>query len=317
MTDKVRALHLRQFSVLYALANIGTVVAFIPLLSLILPLKAAHIDQENKLLLLSIALCVGAICASLANIAAGWLSDQIVARYGHRFGQIGTGLVAILISYILFWQADSWTGLVFAIIIFQCSLNLLYSPMTALLADYIPHEMKGRISAFLNLGIPIGSFSITILTLMYIDSEAARLGFVAALIIGLISPLLIFSKSRKIPLLTETASAASNLGTNIHHKPHQGLDVTALTDLRWAWIARFSIQFSGAVLFGYTFYFVQDIIGYADIFPHEKADTGVGKLNLLATPVAIGTGLIIGYYSDRIRMRRPFLITSDYASHLP
>lgn len=309
--DRLESPYLRRFITLYALANIGVVISFLPLLILILPSKIAYIDAENKLLLLSITLCVGAIIAAISNIISGWISDWQVRKYGHRFAQIAFGLLAILLAYIAFWQADSWASLVGAIIFFQLSLNIIYAPMGALLADYIPDQNKGRTAALLNLGVPAGSLAIAILALTIFDSELSRILALAAIIITSVTPLLWSAAKGHIPPMLVHNGAGQMLPKN--QKDENGYDNVNRADLIWAWIGRFFIQFSSALLLGYVFYYLQDIAHYAQRFPGTNVDQGVGTLNILAIPFAVIGGLAAGYWSDRLGLRRPFLYVTALA----
>ena len=303
--DRSKSSYLRRFITLYALANIGVVISFLPLLILILPAKAAQIDAGNKLLLLSIALCAGAIIAAISNIVSGWISDWQVRRYGHRFAQIAFGLLAILLAYIAFWWADSWAGLISAILFFQLSLNIIYAPMGALLADYIPDQNKGRTAAFLNLGVPAGSLAIAILALTIFDSEWSRLLALMVTILTSVTPLLWSAAKGHIPPMLAHGHAEQGLPNN--NAGAQDADGFNRADLIWAWIGRFLIQFSSALLLGYVFYYLQDIVLYAQRFPSANVDQGVGTLNILAIPFAVIGGLAAGYWSDRLGLRRPFL----------
>src|SRR5690606_10774343 len=82
------------YLLLYALAYGGVVVAYVPLLSLLLPLKVEEMAMADKVGLLSLTTLCGAVAASLANIAAGMLSDRSVARGRGRRGWVIGGLVA-------------------------------------------------------------------------------------------------------------------------------------------------------------------------------------------------------------------------------
>lgn len=321
--DNAASPYLRRFIILYGLANIGVVISFLPLLILILPVKAAYIDADNKLLLLSIALCTGAIMAAISNIISGWISDWQVRKYGNRFGQIAFGLLCILLAYIVFWSADSWAGLIAAILFFQLSLNIIYAPMGALLADYIPDHSKGRTAALLNLGIAAASLTIAILTLTIFNSELSRLLALAVIILTSVAPLLWHAAKGHIPPMLAHRHAGQALTTNkagegdsAYNGSHDGAyDEGELNraDLIWAWIGRFFIQFSSALLLGYVFYYLQDIVLYAQRFPDRSVDQGVGTLNILAIPFAVIGGLAAGYWSDKLGLRRPFLSVMAFA----
>ncbi|WP_170112610.1 hypothetical protein [Sphingomonas fennica] len=90
---------LRRFLWLYPLANGGAYIAFLPLLTLIVPLRAAEIGGAGKVALLSETLAAGVLMATVANILAGMASDRTRARFGTRLPWLWIGLAASWIGY--------------------------------------------------------------------------------------------------------------------------------------------------------------------------------------------------------------------------
>src|SRR5690348_15836178 len=75
-----------RFLALYALANAGGVAAFLPLLTLLLPLKVHTIAGDDRLTTLTLCALAGAVAASLSNIVFGALSDRSFAKHRNRRG---------------------------------------------------------------------------------------------------------------------------------------------------------------------------------------------------------------------------------------
>src|SRR3712207_238689 len=69
-----------RFLLLSALANAGGVVAYAPLLTLLLPAKIALLAGEARIEWLGAATLAGALAASVGNIAFGWASDVVGTR---------------------------------------------------------------------------------------------------------------------------------------------------------------------------------------------------------------------------------------------
>ncbi|MEO1143298.1 MAG: MFS transporter, partial [Pseudomonadota bacterium] len=270
-----------------------------PLLSLLLPLKAEVIAPDDKLFLLSITLLAGATMASIANIWGGAISDKMFARTASRTEQMVVSLILILFSYFMFWKANDWVSLLLSILFFQLSFNFLFAPLGALLADHVPDRTKGRAAALLNLGTPIATLSIALLSVPALAGEDVRLSFISLTVFLMILPLVMFVKRAKMTAVSrpEVISPAPVEGSNQN-------------DFVWAWLARLFVQFSGAVMFGYLLYFLQDIVDYTKLFPDQSVDQGMGKLSLAATPVTIVMGILAGMISDKMGLRRPFLIVS-------
>jgi MFS family permease len=299
MAPRPPAMH--RFLALYTSASIGAHIAFVPLLALLLPLKAGVIAPEDKLWLLSITLLAGSVMASLSNVLAGALSDRIFEKSQNRSGQIALSLMLVILSYMTFSRADDPVSLIASILFFQLSFNFLFSPLGALLADRVPDELKGRAAALLNLGMPMATLSIALLSIPGLADEGVRLALIAGAIILTILPLVWFIRKPAKAIVTKSAGTLP------------AADSAVRKDFLWAWSARLLVQFSGAVMLGYLLYFLQDVVQYTSLFPSERVDQGMGKLTLAATPVTIVFGIFAGTMSDRSGLRRPFLMIAPLA----
>ena len=70
-----------RFLALYALAAAGGAVAYVPFLTILLPVRVADVTSDGVTVLAYAAFC-GAVAASLANIGFGWLSDRMLHVIG-------------------------------------------------------------------------------------------------------------------------------------------------------------------------------------------------------------------------------------------
>src|SRR6476660_9821119 len=77
-----------RFLWLFALAWAGGAVAYVPFLTILLPLRVVAATGERSVLVLGLITFFGAAAASVGNIAFGWLSD----RGGTRRPWIAAGL---------------------------------------------------------------------------------------------------------------------------------------------------------------------------------------------------------------------------------
>ena len=71
-----------RFMLLYALAAAGGATAYIPFLTVLLPVKVSALAGADNLHWLAWLTFGGAIAASLTNILFGWLSDRTRNRKG-------------------------------------------------------------------------------------------------------------------------------------------------------------------------------------------------------------------------------------------
>lgn len=268
------------------------VAAYLPLIVLLLPLKAAAIGADEAVAIVSSALLVGAVTASIANIAAGWISDRIFARTQSRTGQIMAGLTATLASYGVFAKAGTWTELLLAIALFQTCLNMFLSPLSTLLADKVPGHAKARGAAMFNLSLPIGTLIIAGLALAPFDGEPARLIAIGTAVVILVAPVCVLAHRQ--PNIAADGTAGQGAGPAAGPMPS---DATA--DLALAWLARFSVQIAGVIMFGYILLYLDVVVRLADRAAGVSAEKALGQTILVAAPVAIIACLAFGFIGDR------------------
>lgn len=290
MDDRAARPRSARFLILYALANAGGVLAFLPLLTLLLPLKVEAVASDHRLGLLTIATLGGAIAASVSNIAFGHLSDRTYARHGSRKRWIAAGLVATVASYGGILAAGSAASLVGAVILFQAALNMLLAPLFATMADEVPDGQKGLAGGLLACAAPTGSIFGGLLTQIAWLGEGGRFAAVCALVVAMIVPLLLF------------ATPAAKEGV-----AHEMVRPTRRGDLWLVWSARLLVQIAGNVLFTYLlFYFESVDRTRAPIAVATRAGHVTGIALLLSVPIAVGVGRL----SDRAGTRKPFLLAS-------
>lgn len=275
------------FILLVALANAGGVIAFLPLLSFLLPVKIAHMAGDARIGVFTATVIAGALAASASNVLFGWLSDRSVARGGGRRGWVMLGLAGLGASFALVAWASTPLQIVVAVALFQTAVNAVLAPLFAIMADEVPDAQKGLAGGFIALGAPLAAAVAAMMATIGITTEPAQLAFVFAVSLLCVVPLL------RIP--AHTAPAASATG-----EPR-------LTgrDLAIAWTARLLVQVAGNALWLYLVYY------FASIDPATPASKSVGALGhlmtvayLLPLPVAV----LAGRWSDRIGRRKPFLL---------
>lgn len=289
----------RRFGPFYILANFGAHVAFMPLLVLLLPRRVDAISPEQPIVLLSQLLLVGGLTASAANIVAGDFSDRWLARFGNRRGPIAIGLVLLLGAYAFFADAQTPAALFSAVILFQISLNIMFAPLGALLADHIPDARKGWIAGWLNMGLPLSGLVITALG-EFGDTDATWPFGAVALVIGLSVLPLVLAWPRGMALITKSAEAVRDAALSRR-------------DFAFAWIARLSIQSGAAVILSYLYLYVDTVGRSAQGFGAGTASSGVAALSLIATIVSLAAGILAGRWSDHRGSRKAPLILSALA----
>lgn len=283
-----------RFLILYALAWGGGVVAYVPLLTLVLPVKIAAMVPADKVALLSLTTLLGAVVASAVNIGVGMASDRGVTGSRGRRPWVAAGLGLTLGSYALVHASTTPVGLVLAVMAFQAALNLMLAPLSALAADEVPDHQKGLIGGLMGAVYTFGALSGVAVTASPRFGEATQLVVIGVLVTAAMIPFLLVSRRRGpiVPARVLTPEGG-------------GLRRDALARL---WLARLLVQIAGTVFFAYLlFYF--DTVDRAGLTFGPAGLTGqvawlAGSVTLLIVPLAIAAGRL----SDAVRTRKPFLV---------
>lgn len=279
------------FIALYALAQVGAFVAFVPMLNLLLPLKAAALDPAGKAVLLSQVSLVGAVVAGLANLAAGTLSDATRGPWGRRRPWILIGAVAVAASHGLVLVAPGVWSLLAAFVAFQLALNLMFAPLNAVLADRVPDRQKGAVAALQGLALPLaGLFSAVVLALG-LSSLDQRMLVTAIVVPALILPFV---------FLTRDASTVAPEGA----KARLSLAALADRDFALAFLSRLLVQVSITLNVLYLLFYLQDVA----VLPAARETEAIfGLLQAAGTVAGLGIGFGGGLLSDRLGRRRLFV----------
>lgn len=282
------------FVVAYTAAQIGAFIGFIPLLTLLLPLKAAAIAPAGKAELLALVALWGAVTAGLANVFAGVLSDRARLGTGGRWRWIATGLVATVASYGLIALAMTPWALLMAVVALQISLNLMLNPLAAVLPDEVPDRQKGVVSGFAGLAYPVASLFGALVIGIVLSTEPARLWAVVGAMLMLVLPFILVTRQRRATSLATSSPAWSWVALKDH-------------DFRMAFLSRLLVQTAVAMNVLYLLFFLQRETGIASVLPDQRPEAVVGWILAASTAAAILSGLWAGVASDRSGRRRELI----------
>lgn len=278
----------RLFLIVFALANVGGVIAYLPLLTLLLPLKIEALSGAGRIGVFTACVTTGAVAASLSNLVFGWLSDRSVRAGGGRRRWMVGGIVATAASYGAVAMAVSPIALILAIVVFQLAVNALLAPMTAIMAEEIPDTQKGLAGGLLSLGSPAASAFSAMLVGQVMLPEAARLAMIVAAVTIAVLPLLLMRAER-----TATATA---IVEDVRPAPR---------DLIVAGLARLLLQVAAVVTQAYLLYYFESIVP-ADM--RGDLPQRIGHLMTLAFVAPLPIAVLLGRLSDLMWRRKPVLL---------
>jgi len=299
------ARHIRlrpAFAFQFALANAGAFAGCLPVLVVLVPLKAKEVSPADSSDVLSWAIMTGALVASVVNILAGALSDRTRTRFGRRKPWILAGALCTVASFRLVYEASSAQQLVIAVAVFQAAFNMMLPALVALLPDEVPHARKGIMAALLAVGAPlglgIGSFLIGFDGLTF----ANRFEIAGGLMLLGILPLLAFwgeSDDKDEPAVAKEPSACASVPADKRWK-----------DFWRIWWSRLCIQIAFSITQGYLLFFLISAQTHAGVLGAAPPETLLGRLFLISTGLSLFAAVQVGALTDWIGRRKIFVVAS-------
>ena len=281
-----------RFLLLYALAAAGGAVAYVPFLTILLPVRVQTVSAGEEISTLAYAAFAGAIAASLANIGFGWLSDRTQRRTPWIIG----GLILSGSLLVAMREADDSISLIGLIVVWQIALNMMLAPLAAWAGDCVPDRQKGLLGGLLSFSPALGALSGALVTWPGFAGPDTRLVLVALPVFVMVVPVLVLGRPRAMPQLMVA-------DREVRERPRRTSRKVASM-----WLARLLVQIAEAALFAYLLYWLQSIEeGFGD------NDTATIFAAVLA--VSVPLAMLTGRWSDRSdRPIRPLVICAGLGS---
>lgn len=267
---------LSAFLWLYALAWAGGAVAYVPFLTILLPIRVANMVGEQRVEWLAYMTFFGAIAASLGGVGFGWLSD----RSGVRRPWIVAGLIGTLVLMMCVPLAHGPERLLGLIIVWQLTLNMMLGPLSAWAADHVPAAQLGVFGGLLAVSPALGSVAGALVTIPGLANPDQSLALVGLLVAACVVPALVFARPADDSEDPNGSRPAEAFGANLG--PAAGA----------MWVARLLVQICEATLFAYLYYYFRTI--------DPSRDAGwIARLFSIVVCTAVPAALLIGRWSDR------------------
>ncbi|MEO8546912.1 MAG: MFS transporter [Sphingomicrobium sp.] len=272
-----------RFLWLFALAWAGGAIAYVPLLTILLPLRVTAMAGPESVRWLAYITLGGAVAASVGNILFGALSDFS----GTRRLWIATGLglsVALLFAITL---ADGLGALLVLTILWQLALNMMLGPLSAWAADSVPPSQMGTLGGLLAFAPAMGALAGVLVTISNGSGPDMRILLVGLFVVACVAPVLLFGRPR-------TMASAANIPAGASETRRR------LTRHTFAlmWFARLLVQIAEAALFAYL------LIYFRSVAP-GISEGNIARLFCIVLAAAIPIALSVGRWADR--RQEPFV----------
>jgi MFS family permease len=219
---------------------------------------------------------LGALLAAVVQVLAGFASDRLRARIGHRRAFYAYGVLLAAPAVVALPLVPSLAWLWLAVIVLQFGMNVAGGPYQGIVGDYIAAERIGRASSWMSVHQFCGSVTGLLLTTL-LKGLPLGLALAACLIAGW---LVTDAHVAALPRARESAAPLR-------------IDANMWTVL----ISRALINVGFYTLFGFLFFFVRESLGVAD----PRTTTGI--LFLAFTIAGVFGAAVAGRPADRLDKR--------------
>ncbi|MCH7230894.1 MFS transporter [Glycomyces sp. L485] len=277
---------------------LGLYMAFFTPIQVLLPLQLAAIAPDSKVAAFGLVTGAGALVAVIANPLAGALSDRTTGRFGRRhpwtLGGVAVGAAALW----LLGMQTTVAGVLLLWCVAQAALNAGYASLNAAVPDHVPVRQRATVSGWIGfpqaLGLVVGAVIVTMLV-TGLATGYLVIGLAAA---AMVLPFVLSTPDPPLPRAARKPVSWRPMLAGLWISPR------AHPDFAWAWFTRFLVMLGNATGTLYLLFFLQDAVGYEQLFPGHSADEGVLILTLIYTTGVIATAVAGGVLSDRIGRRK-------------
>lgn len=269
-----------RFLLLYALAAAGGAIAYVPFLTILLPVRMTALAGANDIQALGYVTFFGAIAASIGGVLFGWLSD----RTQNRRGWVTAGLVLTIALLLAVPLAQDIPALIAIIIGWQLALNMMLGPLAAWAGDCVPDQQKGLLGGLLAFSPALGAVSCALVTIPGLAGADGRLALVALLVAGAVLPVLFLGRPRPFP---ELSAPRAPVPAGEGEEPARPFAIVVRM-----WLARLLVQIAEAALFAYLFFWFRSI-------DPAITDSETARLFSVVLTVAVPLALLTGRWADR------------------
>ncbi len=267
------------FLLLLALAAAGGAVAYVPFLTVLLPVLITELRGSADVAALSYVTFAGAIVASFANIGFGWLSDRV----GDRRGWILAGMVISGGFLVAIGRVEELWQLIALIMAWQLGLNMMLAPLAAWAGDCVPDAQKGLLGGLFALAPALGALSGAFVTIPGLASGPERMTLVAVMVAAMVMPALLLGGGRALPHLISPVEAAE----------HARVDrLKSSRAIGGMWLARLLVQIAEAALFAFLLFWLRSLAP-------DFGDNTAARIFSLVLIIAVPIALLAGRWSDK------------------
>ncbi|MFG2334813.1 MFS transporter [Streptomyces sp. NPDC048604] len=271
--------------------NTAMYALYVGVPGVLLALQIEAVDPAEKVANFGLVSGVSAIFATIFNPVAGALSD----RSGRRNPWILAGGLLALPVMLLLGSVDTILLILIAWCLGQAVMNVYQAALTSVVPDRVPTEARGRASAAVGLGLPVGSTIGALLGAAYSDDYRTGYLLFGAIVAAAAVLFTVCAREERMPPKTPMPVKAQLAAFGSALKDH---------DFRWAFIGRALLILGYFAVAGFQLYILKD---HTDLPAGLAAEEAVAILMPVNSVAMVVSTVVGGWLSDRYDRRKLFV----------
>ncbi|MEU9056977.1 MFS transporter [Streptomyces sp. NPDC048384] len=290
----------RGWTAALSLANVAIWVGWYGPLQILLAQQAEDFAPGtgmSKETLLAWVTGAGAVVSLAANPFFGALSDRTTVRWGRRTPWIVAGAAGGALSLLLLAGAGGLWAMAVGWCLVQLTLNASFAAVTAAVPDRVPRLQRGVVGGWLGAAQILGAVVGTGLATAA-GGIAAGYAACAVFAVAGVLPYVLRYRDLRLAVTDRPAWSWRSFTRGFWLSPRR------YPDFGWAWLTRFLINLSNALVILYLLYYLRDRLH------HDDPEQGVLILTAVNSVTLVATVVVGGAWSDRVGRRKPFVMWS-------
>lgn len=288
--DVKRPSDLGRLRVTLFLVTTSLIGVFQGISNILLPRVVEQLDPAGKVRDLAMLTTLAAILTVFGLVAGGSISDRTRSRWGRRTPTMVVTLLLGICLMIALGLAQSIGAMMVLMPLVWLALNSFQAALFAMLPDRVPLADRGKASAAIAMGTPVGLFLGVNLAATLPSTFLGYVALAGMLLLGTASVILF---SPEAPALDPYEPKAKGDGARAMFSAFRSRNFTL------TFVSRALLFVSFFSVTGYLFYLLQDYVGVANL-PGHDAGQGVSRLYSLITIAWLIVTPITGYLADRV-----------------
>ena len=284
-----------------ALGVVAVFASWFGPLQILLPAQTDLVaGRGGREALLALVVGTGAAVALVANPLWGLVSDRCRTRLGTRMPVVYAGTALGVVGQVVLFGATTGPVILTGWVLVQLGLNGPFAVLAALIADRVPTVQRGLVGSLFGVGQIVGVIAGTVV------AEAVGAGTVGYLLLAGITPVLL------VAIVLADRAAPTSVRATVPGTPATGAGgprgFRPTRDYVWAWLLRFLMNLTNAILLIYLFFFLDEVVQVEDVAGSVLVVT---VITLVLSAVCAG---VTGAVSDRVSRRRVFAVAGALAT---